>query len=121
MLLPLLGPRGETYSLGEDEEGVQIPTKGQTLWYSMYTIMPLRSASTELAQQFAYKECSCRRMGAVIYMNDMVWLYRSPIQGEVRGVCSLFILFLTAFAAPTGRGWGGGGSAPSGNVGKTNS
>jgi hypothetical protein len=38
VLLPQ-SPREE----GEGERGDPIPTKGQTLWYCMYTIIPLRS------------------------------------------------------------------------------
>jgi hypothetical protein len=44
VLLPPFGPRGETHSLAG--EGDPILTKGQTLWYSMYTIIPLRLANT---------------------------------------------------------------------------
>ncbi len=39
---PLLDPRGQTHSLAGEEWGDPIPTKGQTLWYSMYTIISLR-------------------------------------------------------------------------------
>jgi hypothetical protein len=39
-----LGPRGETHWLAGEGVGGPIPTKGQTLWYSMYTIIPLRLA-----------------------------------------------------------------------------
>jgi hypothetical protein len=38
-----LGPRGEAHSLaGEGGWRAPIPTKGQTHWYSMHTIIPLR-------------------------------------------------------------------------------
>jgi hypothetical protein len=37
-----LDPRGETHSLAGEGVGDPIPTKGQTLWYSMHTISPLR-------------------------------------------------------------------------------
>jgi len=43
-LPPPLVPRRETHSLAAEELGDPIPTKGQTLWYSMYTIIPLGSA-----------------------------------------------------------------------------
>ncbi len=41
---PLWTQTGETDSLEGERvgEGVPISTKGQTLWYSMYTIIPLR-------------------------------------------------------------------------------
>jgi hypothetical protein len=45
---PLHHPQGsvappESKEEGEGERGDPIPTKGQTLWYCMYTIIPLRS------------------------------------------------------------------------------
>ncbi len=42
VLLPPLDPRGETDSLTGEEVGDPIPTIKQTLWYSRYTIIPLR-------------------------------------------------------------------------------
>jgi hypothetical protein len=47
-LPPPLVPRRETHSLAAEELGDPIPTKGQTLWYSMYTIIPLRLKLTNL-------------------------------------------------------------------------
>jgi hypothetical protein len=41
LLLPLLGPRGETHSLAGEGLGNPIPTMGQTLWYSRCTLIHL--------------------------------------------------------------------------------
>jgi hypothetical protein len=38
---PPLGPRGRHSRLG-GREGDSVPTMGQTLWHSRYTIIPLR-------------------------------------------------------------------------------
>jgi hypothetical protein len=55
VLLPQ-GPREE----GEGERGDPIPTKGQTLWYCMYTIIPLRSnpsfASASIGKLYLHRE-----------------------------------------------------------------
>jgi hypothetical protein len=40
---PPLGSRGETHLLTKEGMGDPIPTKEQTLWYSMYTIIPPRN------------------------------------------------------------------------------
>jgi hypothetical protein len=44
VLLPPLGPRGDTLACGGGGWGDPILTMGQTLWYSRYTKIPLRSS-----------------------------------------------------------------------------
>jgi hypothetical protein len=107
--------RGEGGGGSNSDEGAD--TLAHYVYYnlSMYTV---HTGTTEFAQYFDYKGSSHRHMGAARYMICMVLLHRSPIPVGRRGVFS-FKWFLPAFTAPTGKG-GGGGSAPSGCVSKTN-
>ncbi len=75
---PPLGPRGETHSLAE---GGAIPTKGQTFWYSMYTIFP---SFTLLSCIHVYRFFFC----FLLWRRLVTEAFICPNQWQGRRVCT---------------------------------